>query len=259
MQTIILCGGLGTRLREETEYRPKPMVKIGTRPILWHIMMIYAKYGYKHFVLPLGYKGDMIREYFLNYKYINSDITLDFSNRCDVIFHNENADIDWKVTMVDTGESTLKGGRIKLVEKYITENTFMLTYGDGVAGIEIDKLVAFHKSHGRIATVTGVNIASRYGELHVSGDCVTSFVEKPEIYDRGLISGGFFVFNREIFDYLSVSSDSDLEYGALERVAQEGQLMVYRHDGFWYCMDTLRDVELLNALWKQANAPWKIW
>lgn len=259
MKTVILCGGLGTRLREETEYRPKPLVKIGSRPILWHIMMIYAKYGYKEFILPLGYKGEMIREYFLNYRYFNSDITIDFTNRDNVIIHDKKVDLDWKITMADTGEATLKGGRIKLIEQYVDGETFMLTYGDGVANIDIQKLVDFHNSHGRMATVTGVNIVSRYGELYVSGDSVTSFIEKPEIHDRGLISSGFFVFNRDIFNYLSTSADSDLEYGALERVAREGQLMVYRHDGFWYCMDTLRDVELLNAIWKQGKAPWKIW
>lgn len=259
MQTIILCGGLGTRLREETEYRPKPMVNIGSRPILWHIMMIYATHGHKDFILPLGYKGNHIREYFLNYKYINSDITVDLSSANNVAIHGDGDKVDWSVTMVDTGESTLKGGRIKLVEKYVKDDTFLLTYGDGVADIDIHRLVAFHKSHGRIATVTGVNIVSRYGELHVAGNQVTSFIEKPMVPGRSLISGGFFVFNRGIFDYLSLAEDSDLEYGALERVAQDGQLMVYPHDGFWYCMDTLRDVELLNTIWKQGNAAWKIW
>lgn len=259
MRVVILCGGLGTRLREETEYRPKPMVRVGTRPILWHIMKIYACYGHREFVLPLGYKGHMIRDYFCHYELMNNDVTIELGKPESLYLHQCHDEVGWKITLADTGEETLKGGRLKRIEKYIQGDTFLLTYGDGVADIDIDRLVAFHHSHGKIATVTGVNALARFGELRTHGDHVTSFQEKPRTSDGSLISGGFFVFNRRIFDYLTPDEDCDLEYGALEQLADKGELMVYRHDGFWFCMDTLRDVEEINRMWNKGNPRWKLW
>jgi glucose-1-phosphate cytidylyltransferase len=259
MQTVILCGGLGTRLREETEYRPKPMVHIGTKPIIWHIMKTFSHYGHKEFVLTLGYKGDMIKDYFLRYEVMNNDVTVELGKPEAVCMHNCHDETGWKITLANTGEQTLKGGRLKRVEKYIEGDTFMATYGDGVSDVNIDKLIEFHRHHGKLATVTGVNPIARFGELKMSGDRVTSFLEKPQVADGGLISGGFFVFNRKLFDYLSFEESCDLEYGALETIAAQGELMVYVHRGFWYCMDTLRDVERLDAMWKKNQAPWKVW
>jgi glucose-1-phosphate cytidylyltransferase len=259
MQTIIFCGGLGTRLREETEFKPKPMVKIGDRPILWHIMKIYASYGHKEFILPLGYHGHMIKEFFFNYELINNDVSIKLGKQSTVCMHNCHDEEGWKIICAETGEHTLKGARLKCVEKYVEGDTFMLTYGDGVADIDIDRLLDFHKSHGRIATVTGVNPLSRFGELVVEGDTVESFMEKPKEGGEGLISGGFFVFNRKIFDYLKPVPDCDLERGPLEELANAGELKVYRHEGFWFCMDTLRDVDSLQKMWRSGNAPWRIW
>ncbi len=258
MQTVILCGGLGTRLREETEFRPKPMVNIGTRPILWHIMKTYASYGHSEFVLALGYKGDMVKEYFWNYEVMNNDVTLELGNPEKLKIHACHGENGWKVTLSDTGAKTLKGGRIKRIEKYITDDVFMLTYGDGVGDVDIDALVKFHKSHGKIVTLTGINPAARFGEMMIDGDQVTSFREKPEATD-GLVNGGYLVCNRKIFDYLRPDEDCDFEYGPLEKLAKEGQLMVYKHTGFWACMDTLRDMDYLNGLWDRDEAPWKIW
>lgn len=260
MQTIILCGGLGTRLREETEFKPKPMVHIGDRPILWHIMKIYAHYGYKQFILPLGYKGDKIKEFFIHYEAMNNDITIEMGRSQSVCMHNCHSEAGWKVTLSNTGEHTLKGGRVKRVEKYIQGETFMLTYGDGVADVNIKQLVDFHNSHGKMITVTGVNPIARFGELLIEGNRVLTFQEKPQVSKtESLISGGFFVFNRKIFDYLSEDKNCDLEYGAIEELATQGELMVYKHHGFWFCMDTLRDTEKLNAMWEKGNAPWKVW
>lgn len=260
MKVVVLCGGIGARLKEETEYRPKPMVHIGSRPILWHIMKIYAHHGYQEFVLPLGFKGNIIKEYFYNYEVLNSDITVKLGDKASVQIHQGHNEADWIVTLADTGENTLKGGRIKKVQRYIGDSRFMLTYGDGVANIDISALLAFHKSHGKIATVTGVNPLSRFGELKTHGGQVLRFAEKPNgDENESLISGGFFIFEPGIFDYLDDSASRDLEYGALEKLAAEGELMVYRHKGFWACMDTLRDVEALNKMWIDGAAPWKIW
>lgn len=259
MEVIILCGGLGTRLREETEFRPKPMVNIGARPILWHIMKIYAHYGHTDFVLPLGYKGEMIRDFFVNYEWMNNDITIELGKPENICMHDNHEESEWKITMSDTGQETLKGGRIKRIEKYIKGETFMLTYGDGVANIDIPALLKFHESHGKIATVTGVNPAQRFGELKVDGDRVSSFLEKPVQTGHEMINGGFFVFDRTVFDYLTPDEDCDLEYGPLEKIAEEGQLMAYRHDGYWSCMDTLRDTVSLNKIWAQGDAQWKLW
>lgn len=259
MQTIILCGGLGTRLREETEFRPKPMVQIGHRPIIWHIMKIYAHYGHTEFILPLGYKGEMIKEYFCHYEIMNNDVTIELGKPESVCLHNCHSETGWKITMADTGGATLKGGRVKWVERYINDDTFMLTYGDGVADIDINRLIEFHHSHGKIATVTGINPASRFGGLRIEGSQVKSFREKPKDGSNDLVSAGFFVFNRKLFEYLTPDADCDLEYGPLERIAQEGELMVYNHKGFWFCMDTQRDMDALNEMWNNAQAKWKVW
>jgi len=258
MKVIIFCGGMGTRLREETEYKPKPMVMIGKRPILWHIMKIYSSHGYNDFILCLGYKGNIIKEYFYHYEIMANDFEVTLGKKYDIkIFRNQD-EADWRILLADTGEKTLKGARLKRVEKYIDSENFMVTYGDGVADIDIRRLVEFHKSHGKIATLTGVKPLSRFGELRVEGDIVKEFAEKPQSAG-GLINGGFFVFRRDIFDYLEEREDCDLEYGALEELAKLGELVVYRHDGFWACMDTYRDMEYLNRLWAQGKAGWKVW
>lgn len=260
MKVVILCGGLGTRLKEETEFRPKPMVNIGNRPILWHIMKIYSVFGHKDFILNLGYKGDMIRDYFLNYKLINNDISfyLDSPERFNLYSCKEIEGLDWHITLAYTGEKTLKGARIKRIEKYIfADEEFMVTYGDGLADINIDDLIKFHHSHGKIATLTGVNLASRFGEMKIEGDIVKSFNEKPDS-SSSFINGGFFVFNRKIFDYLSVDDMCDLEIGTFEKLVKDGQLMIYKHKGSWACMDTIRDTEYLNELWNNNKAFWKV-
>jgi glucose-1-phosphate cytidylyltransferase len=258
MEVVILCGGLGTRLREETEFRPKPMVNIGTRPILWHIIKYYSQFGYKDFVLALGYKGEMIKNYFCHYELMNNDVTIELGQPESMRIHHAHDEAGWKVTLADTGEKSLKGARLKKVERYISDDTFMMTYGDGIADVDINSLLAFHKAHGKLVTVTGVNPASRFGELKTDGDRVVSFTEKPQ-NGEGLINGGYFVFNRSILDYLSVDDLCDLEVGPLEQIAKEGQLMVFVHRGFWACMDTLRDMEYLNKLWDDGQAKWKTW
>jgi glucose-1-phosphate cytidylyltransferase len=258
MEVVILCGGLGTRLREETEFRPKPMVNIGTRPILWHIIKYYSQFGYKDFVLALGYKGEMIKNYFCHYELMNNDVTIELGQPESMRIHHAHDEAGWKVTLADTGEKSLKGARLKKVERYISDDTFMMTYGDGIADVDINSLLAFHKAHGKLVTVTGVNPASRFGELKTDGDRVVSFTEKPQ-NGKGLINAGYFVFNRSILDYLSVDDLCDLEVGPLEQIAKEGQLMVFVHRGFWACMDTLRDMEYLNKLWDDGQAKWKTW
>ncbi|MEK7307459.1 MAG: glucose-1-phosphate cytidylyltransferase [Nitrospirota bacterium] len=258
MKVVILCGGLGTRLREETEFRPKPMVNIGSRPILWHIMKYYSQFGCQDFILALGYKGEMIKNYFCHYELMNNDVTIELGQPENMCIHHSHDEAGWKITLADTGEKTLKGARLKKVEKYITDKTFIMTYGDGIADVDINALLAFHKSHGKIATVTGINPASRFGELKTDGDRVVSFAEKPQ-NGEGLINGGFFVFNSGIFDYLSADDNYDLEVGPLEKVANDGQLMVYKHTGSWACMDTLRDMDYLNKLWNENKAFWKVW
>ncbi len=258
MKVVILCGGLGTRMREETEFRPKPMVRLGTRPILWHIMKIYAHYGHKDFVLCLGYRGEVIKEYFYNYELYNSDFVVNLGKNKSIEVYDSNSDLDWRVSLVDTGEKALKGARVKRVEHLIDGDTFMLTYGDGVADIDIDELLAFHEQHAKIGTVTGVRPPSLFGELKVRDRQVELFTEKPQT-SSGFISGGFFVFSRGIFDYLSADDDCDLERGPLEQLAHEGELMVYEHRSDWACADTFRDLEHLNHLWATGRAFWKIW
>jgi glucose-1-phosphate cytidylyltransferase len=258
MKVIILCGGMGTRLKEETEFKPKPMVRIGQKPILWHIMKIYSHYGHSEFVLCLGYRGDMIKEYFYHYEIMNSDFTLTIGQKNRMEIHRKLEEEMWRVTLCDTGDKAQKGARLKRVEKYVDGPVFMVTYGDGVANIDIKALLEFHLAHGKLATITGVRPLARFGELTVKGQQVEAFREKPQS-TAGLISGGFFVFSREIFDYLEDRDDCDLEYGALEQLATKGELMVYEHSGFWACMDNIRDMEYLNRLWESGNAEWKIW
>lgn len=258
MKAVILAGGLGTRLREETEFRPKPMVEIGKKPILWHIMKIYAHYGFKDFILCLGYKGEMIKEYFYHYEMMNNDVTIELGKKDKINIHQSHDEVEWKITLADTGDKALKGARIKRIEKYIDEDMFMVTYGDSIADIDINSLLSFHKKHGKLATVTGVNPASRFGELKIKNDSVRSFIEKPAISDN-FINGGFFVFDKQIFKYLTSDDGCDLEMGALEKIAEDGQLMVYKHKGFWSCMDTIRDMEYLNKLWNENKSKWKVW
>jgi glucose-1-phosphate cytidylyltransferase len=257
-KVVILCGGLGTRLKEETEVKPKPMVEIGNKPILWHVMKIYAHYGFKDFILCLGYKGEVIKEYFLNYDILNSDFTIKLGPEKAVTIHNASEERGWSITLAETGNSALKGARLKRIEKYIKEDTFMVTYGDGVGNIDIRKLLDFHNRHGKIATVTGVRPPSLFGELVVKDNRALIFSEKPQT-SAGLISGGFFVFNRKLFDYLTDDDNCDFEKGPLEKIAAKGELMVYVHDGPWICMDTYRDVVYLNNEWASGKAPWKVW
>ena len=255
---VILAGGFGTRLREQTEFIPKPMVPIGTKPILWHIMKIYSHYGFKRFIICLGYKGEIIKDYFLQYKFRSNNFTINLGNHEDIRFHSSHNEEDWQVTLADTGLKTMTGARVKGIEKYIDTNYFLLTYGDGVANIEIEKLVEFHLSHGKIATVTGIMPPSRFGALLTEGNQVIEFSEKTQV-GSSLINGGFFAFNRGIFSYLQEGDECTLEREPLEKLAKDGQLMVYHHTGFWQCMDTPRDINLLNEYLESGHAPWKIW
>jgi glucose-1-phosphate cytidylyltransferase len=255
---MILCGGMGTRLREETELLPKPMVEIGGRPMLWHIMKGYAAHGFTDFILCLGYKGHKIREYFLHYEAMHSDFTIELGDRDRLQFHDRHHEAGWRVTLVDTGIETMTGARIARALKHVDGDRFMLTYGDGVADIDLPSLVRCHDVQGRVATVTGVRPSSRFGELFVAGDRVTTFSEKPRMHE-GLINGGFFVFERRVADYLSLDPGCILEAEPMERLAADGQLAVYRHDGFWQCMDTYRDLQQLKQRWESGNAAWKTW
>lgn len=258
MKVVILCGEKGTRLREETEFRPKPMVKIGDKPILWHIMKIYAYYGFKDFVICLGYKGDMIKEYFLNYEIMNNDFTIDMANKGNLKVHDSNETEDWKVTLADTGEDSQTGARVKKIEKYIDGDSFMLTYGDGVARINIQDLLQFHQNHGKTGTMTGVHPSSRFGEFSVEDNKITRFSEKPQT-TADLINGGFFIFNTDFFDYLNEDDDCIMEQDPLENLAIDGKLMLYHNKNFWQCVDTYRELEHLNEYWKTKNPPWKVW
>lgn len=255
MKAVILAGGLGTRLAEETEIKPKPMVEIGGQPIIWHIMKHYAHFGLKEFVIALGYKGEVIKRYFLDYFSLNGNMSIDFASG-DVQTHSRECE-DWVVHLRDTGSETYTGGRVKRLEPYLNGETFMVTYGDGVCDINLEDLMKFHRSHGRIATVTAVRPPARFGGLIFEGDLVTSFTEKPQI-GEGWINGGFLVFEPGVFNYLE-GDHSSLEADALEKLAMDKQLAAYRHDGFWQCMDTLRDKRLLESLWQEKAAPWKVW
>lgn len=255
MKVVILCGGKGTRMREETEFRPKPMVEIGGRPLLWHIMHIYSNYGFKDFIICLGYKGNMIKQYFLNYEAMNNDFTIQLGNRTGIQYHNNHKEADWNVTLVDTGADSQTGARVKKVKSYIDGNTFMLTYGDGLSNVNIKDLLEYHKSHGKIGTMTGVHPPSRFGELVLKENRVELFSEKPQAM-KGLVNGGFFVFNKSFFDYLDNDESCILEKKPLEDLSAGGELMVYPHEGFWQCVDTYRELEMLNNMWKSSDAPW---
>jgi glucose-1-phosphate cytidylyltransferase len=258
MKVVILCGGLGMRIREETELRPKPMIEVGGQPILWHIMKIYSHYGFKEFVLCLGYKAWVIRRYFLDYHVMQGDATLHLGSPTRVELHSHHDAEDWKVTLADTGLNTFTALRIKQIEKYIDGDDFMLTYGDGVANVNIADLLAFHKKHGKIATVTAVHPSSRWGELILEGGRVTQFLEKPQLAE-GYINGGFFVLNRRVFDYLGDDPTVPFERAPMTSLCADGELVAYPHDGYWQAMDTLRDLQLLNEEWASDRPAWKIW
>lgn len=257
-KVVILCGGKGIRLMQETEFRPKPLVEIGSRPILWHIMKIYDYYGYKDFILCAGYKGDMIKEYFLNYRAMNNDFTIHLGKKSKLKFYDRGVREEWNVTIADTGLDAMTGARLKKIEHYIDSDTFMVTYGDGVTNADISSLAEFHKKNKKIATVLGVHPQSRFGELITDGKIVKEFSEKPQVKEA-YINGGFFVFNRGIFDYLKDDDKCILEREPLEKIAKNNQLSIYKHNGFWQCMDTHRDMELLNDAWRSGRAPWRVW
>jgi glucose-1-phosphate cytidylyltransferase len=254
MPVVVLAGGMGTRIREETDVRPKPMVEVGGRPILWHIMKIYDHYGYRRFAIPVGYKGHMIKEYFLGYRDRYADFTVDLAAG-DVARHAIDSE-PWTVTVVETGAATMTGGRIKRLSPYL-EGRFMVTYGDGVANVDVDELVRFHESHGRLATVTAVRPPARFGAMELDEDRVTSFSEKPQT-GVGWINGGFFVFERAVLDYIA-GDDTSLEREPLEQLAEAGELLAFRHEGFWEPMDTQRDLDNLNRQWATGDALWKVW
>ena len=255
MKVAILAGGLGTRLAEETEIRPKPMVEIGGMPILWHIMKIYAHYGFKEFVIALGYKGEFIKKYMVDCCSLASNLTVNLKNG-NVVRHGGN-DIDWTVQLIDTGMKSQTGGRIKRLASYLGDDTFLLTWGDGVADINLEKLIAFHRSHGKLATLTAVRPPARYGHLELDGDRIAEFSEKPQT-GEGWINGAFFVLEPGIFDYIEGDA-TQWEKEPLENLARDGQLMAYKHRSFWQCMDTLREKHILENYWNSGRAPWKIW
>lgn len=252
MKTILLAGGFGTRLSEYTDIVPKPMVPIGGRPILWHIMQHYANYGHKDFYAALGYKAEIIKEFFLNYRALNSDFTVDLATG--KLEPHQFDDVDWQVTLVDTGLATMTGGRVKRMKQHIGDETFMLTYGDGVANIDIEALIQFHRSHGKMVTISAVRPAARFGELEIEGGKVVSFTEKPQLHD-GWINGGYFVIEPEFFDFIQ-GDDTLLERKPLEQVASLGELMAYHHNGFWQCMDTKRDHEMLEKMYELKQGIW---
>jgi len=255
MKVGILAGGFGSRLAEETEVKPKPMVEIGGRPILWHVMMHYSYYGFKNFVIALGYKGEVIKKYIVDYCSLESNLTVNLK-KGKVNVHNTSKQ-DWIVDLVDTGIRTQTGGRIKHLKPYLGNNTFMLTWGDGVSDVNLHKLLAFHRSHGKLATITAVRPPARYGYMKFKGDEVKKFTEKPQI-GEGWINGAFFVLEPGVFDYIE-GDETVWEREPLEKLAEDGQLMAYRHTSFWQCMDTLREKYLLESLWQSGKAPWKIW
>lgn len=253
MKVVILAGGFGTRLSEYTETIPKPMVTVGGRPILWHIMKQYAKYGFTDFNLALGYKAELIKEYFLHYRSLNSDFTVDLGTGA--VHSHQTDEVDWNITLVHTGQDSMTGGRVKRMQPYIGNETFLLTYGDGVADLNIQELVKFHKGHGKMVTVSAVHPGARFGELDIDEGRVSSFKEKPQMA-QGWINGGYFVIEPEFFEFIN-GDKTILEKDPLEKVAEIGELMAYRHDGFWQCMDTKRDRDMLEELWVSGNAPWK--
>ena len=256
MKVVILAGGWGSRLGQLVESVPKPMVQIGGKPMLWHIMKIYSYYGYNDFIIALGVKANVIKDYFYNFEMLNNDFSIDLSDGS-IEYHNKHDEAKWKVTLVDTGLNTLKGGRIKRVAKHLDDGINFVTYGDGISDINISDLVKFHKNHSGIVTISGVHAASRFGEISDINGKLTSFIEKPKSSDS-YINGGFMVFDRELLNYLSEDEDCDFEYGPLEKLAKEDKVMVYKHDGNWECMDHERDVTHLNQLWYEKKAFWNL-
>ncbi len=260
MKVVILCGGRGTRIRDVANNMPKPMVSIGDFPILWHIMKYYATYGFKEFILCLGYKGHVIKDFFLNYEASINDFTITLGNSKSIDFHSHNDESDWKVTLAETGLDALTGTRVNRIKKYIgSDDVFMLTYGDGLSDIDLERLVRFHREHGKIMTVTGVRPPGRFGEMECGpGGVVQEFNEKPQA-TGGRISGGFFVCSCGVFDYIADDKNVMLEENPMRCLQRDQQLMAYEHNGFWQCMDTYRDYTLLSRLWEEGNAPWKKW
>jgi glucose-1-phosphate cytidylyltransferase len=256
MKTVILAGGVGTRLAEETDVKPKPMVEIGGQPLLWHIMKHFAHYGFQEFVVALGYRGDVIRRYFLDFAAFRSHLTIDVASG-DVISSQQLPTEQWRVHLVETGNNTNTGGRLRMLREMLQGETFFLTYGDGVSNINLHKLLDYHHSHGCLATISAVRPPARFGGLELEGDRVTTFTEKAQAFE-GWINGGFLVFEPGVFDYLKSASDS-LEYDALASIAADGRLRAFRHTDFWQCMDTLRDVRQLESMWQSAAPPWKVW
>lgn len=256
MKVVILAGGFGTRISEESHLKPKPMIEIGGKPIMWHIMKMYSYYGFNDFIICAGYKQDYIKDYFYNYYMRCSDVTFDYSNGGEITIHNTVTD-PWKVTVVDTGLNTMTGGRIKRIKEYVNNETFMVTYGDGVSDVPIDKIVEFHKKHGKIATLTAVHPDGKFGIMDVSGDTIKAFREKSS-QDTGWVNGGFMVLEPSVFDYIK-DDGIMFEREPIEKLCSDGQLMAYKHKGFWHCMDTLRDREELEKYWNSGKAPWKSW
>ena len=256
MKVVILAGGKGTRITEESQYKPKPMIMIGNKPIVWHIMKIYSQYNFNEFVIALGYKGQMIKDYFINYQFINSDLRINLSNKEIKILNSNNE--NWIINLIETGEEVMTGGRIKKAFEFVNNETIMATYGDGLADIDINNLLQFHKSHGKLATITVVHPPSRFGEVVFDDLKVTSFKEKPLKGREGWVGGGFFVLDPQVADYIE-SYDTPFETSPLEKLCQAGELMAYQHDGFWHSVDVLRDKILLQDLWDQNKAFWKTW
>jgi glucose-1-phosphate cytidylyltransferase len=255
VKVAILAGGVGSRLAEETELKPKPMVEIGGKPILWHIMMHYSHYGFSDFIIALGYKGEVIKKYMIDYSSLNRDLTVEM--RTGAVTFSHGSVMNWRVDLVDTGMNTMTGGRIRRLERIVGNETFMLTWGDGVSDVNLHKLLSFHRSHGKLATLTAVRPTARFGHLEMNGDAVVEFSEKPQTAE-GWINGAFFVLQPEVFDYIE-GDETQWEREPLEQLAREGQLMAYRHQSFWQCMDTLREKKYLENLWASGNAPWKVW
>ncbi|MEE9473434.1 MAG: glucose-1-phosphate cytidylyltransferase [Acidimicrobiia bacterium] len=258
MKVVILCGGRGTRLGRESEVRPKPMVSIGDRPILWHIMKYYASFGHKDFILCLGHLGDVIKDHFLHYEARQNDITIELGNKSKVKIHSSHDEQDWQVTLANTGLDTNTGARVKWIEQYLDEDLFFLTYGDGLSNIDLNELLAMQRRHGKLATVSAVHPPARFGELNLKDGRIGHFSEKPQT-SAGLINGGFFVFRREALKYLSRDERCSLEHDFLVKLTEAGEVMAYEHHGFWQCMDTVRELAILNELWESGRAPWKTW
>ena len=257
IKVVILCGGFGTRLKEETEFRPKPMIEIGGMPILWHIMKTYAYYGFNEFILCLGYKADLIKQYFYNYEMLANDFTIELGTK-NITVHSNHSEKGWKIFLINTGLSAMTGARVKRIEKYIDTDTFMLTYGDGLTNVNLKSVLDFHLNHGKIGTITGVHPPSKYGELTIYQDQVLSFNEKQEKQNNS-INGGYFVLNRKFFSFLRDDDSCILEKEPLENLAAAGELKVFHHQGFWQCMDTNRDYKYLCDIWEGGKAPWKVW